>query len=248
MIFPFEEKFYRDRGVDASFVGHPLADLGLPCPLPAAIRYRTTDSIAARPWITLMPGSRAKEVRMNLPEILESAANSLGDGYEFLLPVAPTIASQLILEVMSGRHLHYCDTPNHDALPALAYSRAGIIASGTATVEAAMMGTPFVMVYRVSPLTYLLGRSRVKAPHFAMVNLIAGKEIVPELVQHDFTSEKVVARLTEILRDGPVRERMIEGLAEVRTLLRGPNSEALHPAARAAEEIVALLRTPMRRS
>ena len=121
-------------------------------------------------------------------------------------------------------------------------------ASGTATVEAAMMGTPFVMVYRVSPLTYLLGRSRVKVPHFAMVNLIAGKEIVPELVQHDFTAEKVVARLNEILQDGPVRERMIEGLAGVRTLLRGSNSEALHPVERAAEETLALLPKPLART
>jgi lipid-A-disaccharide synthase len=127
-------------------------------------------------------------------------------------------------------------------LPALAYSRAGIIASGTATVEAAMMGTPFVMVYRVSPLTYLLGRSRVKVSHFAMVNLIAGKEIVPELVQHDFTAGKVVARLKEIIPDGPARERMIAGLAEVRTLLRGPSTDPLHPAERAAEAIVAVMR------
>jgi lipid-A-disaccharide synthase len=175
---------------------------------------------------------------MNLPTILESASK-LGAGYEFLLPIAPTL-DRSFLESLIGR-LH----PIHlvsDALPALAHSRAGIIASGTATVEAAMMGTPFVMVYRVSPLTYLLGRSRVKVPHFAMVNLIAGKEIVPELVQHDFTAEKVVARLREILQDGPVRERMIEGLAEVRTLLRGPNSEALHPAERAAQEIMAVMR------
>src|SRR6202162_3297095 len=94
-----------------------------------------------------------------------------------------------------------------DALPALAQSRAGIIASGTATVEAALMNTPFVMVYRVSALTYLLGRPRVKVPHFAMVNLIAGKQIVPELVQHDFTAQNVVSSLKDILADGPARDR-----------------------------------------
>jgi len=110
-----------------------------------------------------------------------------------------------------------------------------------------MMGTPFVMVYRVSWLTYLLGRSRVKVPHFAMVNLIAGKEIVPELVQDDFTADKVVARLGEILDDGPARDQMIEGLAAVRTLLRGPGPELLRPADRAAEAIMALLQpAPLR--
>src|SRR5213078_2441475 len=118
------------------------------------------------------------------------------------------------------------------ALPALAQSRAGIIASGTATVEAAVMGTPFVMVYRVSPLTYLLGRPRIKVSHFAMVNLIAGEEVVPELVQHNFTAEKVVARLNEILPYGPARTNMIEGMAAVKAKLRGPN-QAMRPADRA---------------
>ena len=129
-----------------------------------------------------------------------------------------------------------------DALPALYHSRAGIIASGTATVEAAMMNLPFVMVYRVSPLTYMLGKPRIKVPRFAMVNLIAEKEVVPELVQHDFTAKNIVARLNQILPDGPARARMLDGLAEVRARLRGPASSASqHPADRAAEIIQALL-------
>jgi lipid-A-disaccharide synthase len=236
VIFPFEEKFYRDRGVDATFVGHPLADLTLP-PGNREAYAANYQLDLEKPWITIMPGSRMKEVRMNLPTILDSASK-LGRGYEFLLPVAPTLSRSFVESLMGGR------VPIRsvsDALPALAHSRAGIIASGTATVEAAMMGTPFVMVYRVSSLTYLLGRPRVKVPHFAMVNLIAGKEIVPELVQQDFTAEKVVARISEILPDGQAREQMIEGLAAVRTLLRGPDASLLHPADRAAEAIMAML-------
>jgi lipid-A-disaccharide synthase len=239
VIFPFEERFYCDRGVDATFVGHPLADLSPPS-IDRDIYASTYKLDAAKPWITLMPGSRMKEVRMNLPTILDSASK-LGSGYEFLLPVAPTLDRGFLESLIGGRHPIRLVT---DALPALANSRAGIIASGTATVEAAMMGTPFVMVYRVSPLTYLLGRPRVKVSHFAMVNLIAGKEIVPELVQQDFTVENVVARLSEILSDGQARKQMIEGLAAVRTLLRGPNPELLHPAERAAEAIMALLQRP----
>jgi lipid-A-disaccharide synthase len=236
VIFPFEEKFYLDRGVDATFVGHPLAELSPP----ATDRegYASTYGLdIAKPWITIMPGSRMKEVRMNLPTILDSVSK-LGSGYEFLLPVAPTLERSFLESLIGGR-------PSirlvPDALPALAHSRAGIIASGTATVEAALMGTPFVMVYRVSPLTYFLGRSRVKVSHFAMVNLIAGREIVPELVQHDFTAEKVVARLGDIVPSGPTRDKMVEGLAAVRILLRGPNPDLLPPAERAAEAIVALL-------
>jgi lipid-A-disaccharide synthase len=236
VIFPFEEKFYRDRGVDATFVGHPLADL----PRPEIDRKAYADQHhlePAKPWITLMPGSRVKEVRMNLPAIVESAAK-LGASYEFLLPVAPTLDRsflQALIADNSSIHL----VP--ETLPALAQSGAGIIASGTATVEAAMMGTPFVMVYRVSPLTYMVGRPRVKVSHFAMVNLIAGEEVVPELVQHDFTADKVVTRLNEIIADGLVRNKMIAGLAGVKARLRGPIQDERHPVDRAAAAVLAVL-------
>jgi lipid-A-disaccharide synthase len=125
-----------------------------------------------------------------------------------------------------------------ESLPALHHSRAGIIASGTATVEAAMMNLPFVMVYRVSPLTYLLGKPRVKVPRFAMVNLIAGEEVVPELVQKDFTAANVVRHINEIAPDGPARARMLEGLNSVRARLRGPEGAAHERAADRAAEII----------
>jgi len=232
VIFPFEETFYRDRGVDATFVGHPLADV----PRPAITRqdYAAEQGLDfAKPWITLMPGSRMKEVGMNLPAMLESAAR-LGAGYEFLLPVAPTLDRNLLPALVASQRIHLVP----EALPALAHSRAGVIASGTATVEAALMGTPFVMVYRVSPLTYLLGRPRVKVPHFAMVNLIAGEEVVPELVQHKFTAANVVAHLKEIICDGPARDKMIRGLSEVKARLAGASSDTHRPAERAADLIL----------
>jgi len=235
VIFPFEEKFYRDRGVDATFVGHPLADL--PRPVSDRAAYAVQHHLnAARPWITLMPGSRVKEVRMNLPAILESASK-LSLAYEFLLPVAPTLDRSFLQSLLADSSSIRL-VP--ETLPALAQSRAGIIASGTATVEAAMMGTPFVMVYRVSPLTYWVGRPRVKVPHFAMVNLIAGKEIVPELVQHDFTAENVVARLNEIIPDGAARSKMLDGLSDVKARLGGAKEGALHPVDRAAEEVMSV--------
>src|SRR3984957_6954793 len=238
VIFPFEEGFYSERGVDATFVGHPLAEL----PQPAVGRNEYAKQYGldpAKPWITLMPGSRIKEVRMNLPTILESALQ-LGAEYEFLLPVAPTLDRTFLLSLMGHQKI----TLVADALPALWHSRAGIVASGTATVEAAMMNTPFVMVYRVSPLTYMLGKPRVKVPRFAMVNLIAGEEVVPELVQRDFTATNVIARLHEILPDGPNRDRMLEGLARVKARLRAPQDSSgtvQHPADRAAEIILGML-------
>jgi lipid-A-disaccharide synthase len=239
VIFPFEEKFYRNRGVDVTFVGHPLAEL----PHPAiergdyALRYNLDPE---KHWITLMPGSRVKEVRMNLPTILE-AASQFGQAFEFVLPVAPTLSRNFLSKELGRAAV----TLVPEALPALWHSRAGIVASGTATIEAAMTATPFVMVYRVSHLTYMLGKPRVKVPHFAMVNLIAGEEIVAELVQQDFTAANLVARLNEILPDGPARDRMLEGLARVKASLRSPAAnEGLHPAERAAQIILKWFPSP----
>ena len=249
VIFPFEEKFYRDRGVDASFVGHPLADL----PAPAITReaYAADHRLdATRPWITLMPGSRRKEVRMILPTILE-AVDRLGPNYEFLVPVArtlePAFVDVLIDTWRRTRMPHAAQTRPAaplpmirlvpEALPALYHSRAGIVASGTATVEAAIMGTPFVMVYRVSPLTYALGKPRLKVAHFAMVNLIAEKEVVPELVQSKFTPENIVAELGKIIPDGEARTRMMQGLAAVKAKLK-QESKGSHPSEMAAEIIL----------
>jgi len=235
VIFPFEEKFYRDRGVDATFVGHPLVDL----PEPEITRdaYAAQYNLhLAKQWITLMPGSRVKEVRMNLPTILEAAAQ-LGAAFEFFLPVAPTLDRTLLEEETRGRGI----TLVPEALPVLRHSRAAIVASGTATVEAAMMSTPFVMVYRVSPLTYALGKPGIKVPHFAMVNLILGEAIVPELVQDAFTAENVVSRLREILPDGMPRDTMLAGLARVKARLRSPDpADARSAAERAADAVLAL--------
>ena len=251
VIFPFEEKFYCDRGVDATFVGHPLADT----PMPTVTReaYATEHSLdPSKPWITLMPGSRRKEVRMNLPTMLE-AAQRLGPTYEFLLPVARTleksslqslVETRLATPPAAERQSRPAAVPVcfvSEALPALYHSRAGVVASGTATVEAALMETPFVMVYSVSPITYALGTPRIKVPHYAMVNLIAGEEIVPELVQRRFTADNVVAELDRVIPDGDARQKMIQGLKSVREKLKRPDS-AHRPADRAAEMILGMLK------
>jgi len=246
VIFPFEQEFYRTRGVNATFVGHPLAFLQRPVVTREAFAAQYSLDLS-QPWITLMPGSRRKEVGMNLPTMLEAAARLKGN-FEFLVPVAPTLEEGW-LKQQGGQH------PVHlvsDARAALLHSRAGIIASGTATVEAALMGTPFVMVYRVSTLTYLLGKPRLRVPYFAMVNLIAGEQVVPELVQDEFTTKNVVDRTREIIEDGPVREQMVSRLMKVRKLLTvgslmpdstpgTPHNPVPRPPERAATEILALL-------
>lgn len=236
-IFPFEVEFWRHWGVPAQFVGHPLAEVARPRTTREELS-KQNQLDTEKPWITLMPGSRRREVEMNLPALAE-AAQRLGPGYEFLLPVAPTLDAKWIHQLLPPRStIRLVD----DARAALIHSRAAVVASGTATVEAAMMGTPFVMVYRVSALSFAVGRPLVKLRHFAMVNLIAGEEVVPELVQGDFTPDKVVSRLRALLADGPERTKMLDGLAGVRQRLQGDCNGQTQPAAeRAAEAVLAAL-------
>ena len=219
VIFPFEEQWYRARGVDAEFVGHPLADIKRP---PESLEEFLEEQgyEPDKPIVALLPGSRHKEIRMNLPAMLRTA-ELLGCDYQFVLPIAPTIdpwwLDLLVQKLNPSYNFILFTTPDTRVL---AHARAAVVASGTATVEAAMMGTPMVVVYRVSPLTWTLGRPLVHVKNFAMVNLIAGEPVVPELIQADFTAENAAAKLREILPDGPVREKMKRDLAEVRARLR----------------------------
>lgn len=240
-IFPFEEQWYRERGVDAEFVGHPLADLEPPSI--SRQQFAAENGLdPEREWIAILPGSRRKEFSMNLPALL-AAAENFGPEYRFVLPVASTLDLKWAKQQVDADG----GTPVlvRDVRAALKHARAAAVASGTATVEAALLGCPFVMVYRVSPVTYRLGKPLVKVPRYAMVNLIAGKEVVPELVQRDFTAKNVAARLREILPDGPAREKMVQDLATVRAQLQGATGGlGRQPAAeRAAEAILEVLKS-----
>jgi lipid-A-disaccharide synthase len=239
VIFPFEEQWYRERGVDAEFVGHPLADIERP----SESREKFVEGQGykpGKPIIALLPGSRHKEIRMNLPAMLR-AAEILGGDYQFVLPVAPTVdpgwLDSLVQKINPSRDFVLFTTTDTRGL---AHARAAVVASGTATVEAAMMGTPMVVVYRVSPLTWILGRPLVHVKNFAMVNLIAGEQVVPELIQADFTAENVAAKLREIVPDGPAREKMERDLAQVRARLKSGN-DTRSAAERAADVVLRTL-------
>ena len=253
VIFPFEEPFYRERGVNAEFVGHPLADL----PLPTISREQFAIGNHLDPsktWIALLPGSRAKEIRANLPEMLAAARSLLTLGHEmkgpeFIFPLAQTLSPDDRLMVRQLIEQHAPSLPiltTDDARAALFHARASIVASGTATVEAALIGNPFVVVYRVSPLTYAIAKRVVDVPHVAMANLIAGKRIVPELIQSDFTATNIVQHLALLLPDGPPRQSMMVELARVRALLsvrrnqQGESSGAIDRVADLALEVLGI--------
>ncbi len=238
-IFPFEQAFYANRGVQAEFVGHPLAEQ----PLPTITReeYASMHGLEAeREWIALLPGSRGGELASNLPEMLQDASTldlqyaHSGIRFQFLIPLAPTIGErqkQQVFGFVASGNVRLV----RDARAALLHSRAAIIASGTATVQAAVIGTPFVVVYKVSKLTFAAAKRLVRYPGeipaqedehgnlpIAMVNLIAGRRVVPELLQDQFTAENVVKHLKPLLADGPERTAQIEALAEVRRKLQAP--------------------------
>jgi lipid-A-disaccharide synthase len=227
VIFPFEEPFYRGQGVEAEFVGHPLADL----PQPTISRKQfaaENDLDPDKTWIGLLPGSRSKEIHDLLPEMLQ-AAWSLEDrkalnqlNFQYLVPLAPTLnaAQRLAVQALvedfgSGLDIRLV----RDARAALFHARASVVASGTATVEAALIGNPFVVVYRVSRLTYAIAKRLVTVPHVAMVNLIAGKRAVPELIQESFTAENIVQEIEPLLPDGIARQSMMEELGRIHGLL-----------------------------
>jgi lipid A disaccharide synthetase len=322
VIFPFEEPFYRGQGVAAEFVGHPLAELA--APTVSREQFAAANGLdPAKTWIGLLPGSRPKEIRDILPEMLRAAremaalpaekitdapdvlkgqdsgekntgfvdpaqricialshpgdknkdvarvghpdsvaiqkrrinreegaevgvkgagfsvkgtgfspyinsANKTGalapEGkpFEFLIPLAPTLNEAQRAEVRQIVAAHGAGLPLRlidEARAVLFHARASVVASGTATVEAALIGNPFVVVYHVSPLTFAIAKRVVKLPCVAMANLIAGKQVVPELLQGDFTAEKIVQQIKPLLADGPARQSMMEELARIRGLL-----------------------------
>jgi len=262
VIFPFEAPFYRNRNVNAEFVGHPLATL----PLPADSReeYARANGLNDRKaWIALLPGSRWKEVDDNLPIMLD-AATQLGLDYEFVIPIASTLKKESMLELIASEEQNrdrYLNSEENfpaiihlvpDAREALHFSRASIVASGTATVQALTIGNPFVVVYRVSPLTFAILKRLVRYPAeipaqpdadgnlpIAMPNLIAGRRIVPELLNERFTAANLAAALRPLLDDTPARTQMIADLAEARAkLLPDPTSDPISRVCDAAEQLL----------
>jgi lipid-A-disaccharide synthase len=235
VIFPFEEQLYREAAVPVTFVGHPLVDL-VAAPRDAAAFHTRHGLDRERPLIALLPGSRRKEIAHNLPALL-GATDLLRTErplLQFALAAAPNLDVAALRREIGDRPITVVVNETHAALAAC---RVALVASGTATVEAALLGAPMVVVYRLSPLTYALGRRFVTVPHFAMVNLIAGRQIVPEVIQHELTPERVAREAVSLL-EGPRREAMQADLAEVRARLGATGGSR-----RAAEAVLPFLLT-----
>jgi lipid-A-disaccharide synthase len=234
VIFPFEEALYRKAGVPVSFVGHPLLDSVRAAPDPDAF-LAGLGLDPRRPVVAILPGSRPQEVLHNLPPLV-GGIDQIGKArpdVQFVLAAAPSLPSALFAAHLRDRPIRVLSDQTHGIVGS---ATVALVASGTATVETALLGTPMVVVYRVAPLTYFLGRPFVRVRHFAMVNLIAEKEVVPELIQGDFTAERVAREALGLLSDPERRKRMQDDLAQVRRRLGGPGASL-----RAAEAVASEL-------
>ena len=238
VILPFEEEFYARHGVQATYVGNPLADeLRL---LPARSPQRGPEARAAlhldpsRPVLALLPGSRSQEILRLWPPMLAAARalRATRPELQVVVPVAPTIDRALLeapeVVFIDGR-----------APEVLAAADAAIVASGTATLEAALAQTPLVVVYRTSWLTWLVGRVLVRVRFVSLVNLLAGRALVPELLQTECTPDRIAAAVAPLLAESPARVAQLEGLRELRDALVPEGSP--HAARRVATEVLRLL-------
>jgi len=242
-IFPFEEKFYADAGVPVKFIGHPLVG-SVKATLTRELFCRKYGLEQGNPIITLLPGSRWGEIAHHVPVLVQALAElgrTLPDSFGVVVAVAPGLDSQELKRLFPGqRQVKFIEDDTYNALAA---GDLAIVSSGTATVETALLGTPMIVVYRLSPLTARLAKPLVRTRFFSMVNLIAGRVVVPELIQDDFTPQRVAAEAEKLLspsEEGKKRvEEMRRGLEEVRQLLGPPGAVE-----RAADEIVKLLTAP----
>jgi lipid-A-disaccharide synthase len=222
VIFPFEEAIYTEAGIPVTFVGHPLIDLAIPQRSRAAT-CRAAGLDPGRPVVALLPGSRPNEVHLLMPVLLDAARQlaATTPGVQFLVARAPALDDHLFAPLAGLRATGVPLGVSEGADDVLAASDVVVTASGTATVQTALHGKPMVIVYRVSPLTYAIGRRVVQVAHYGMVNLVAGRSIVTELIQDDCTAERVSAEARMLLTDTDRAVRMKDDLAEVVRRLGG---------------------------
>jgi len=221
-IFPFEEEFFRRHGIDASYIGHPLARRIAPSASKEEF-FREHSLPPDKPLVALLPGSRAGEAARHLPALADAAgrmnrkrpasfvlATPAGTGHggrpaDFWEPI-----SRAPIQVIEGK-----------TWDAIAHADLALAASGTVTVETALLGVPMATFYKVTPLTWWMGKVLVDVPFYSMVNLVAGRRIVPEIMQNEMTGERLAAEAERLLADYEARDRMKRDLAEVRTKLTG---------------------------
>jgi len=236
VLFPFEVPLYEAAGVDVEWVGHPLLDIVRPT-LPREVAFQQFGLDPKRRTIGLLPGSRKHEVERLLPPLLASAhllQKEIPD-LQFIIPLAPGIPKTILSSQMKNTSIpvKVVEGLTYDVMN---LSELLITASGTATLEGAILGKPMIIIYRVSFPSYWIGRALIRVSHIGLVNLVAGREIVPELIQNDINPQRITEEALRILKNPVLCKRMIESMAEVRQNLGEPGA-----AQRAAHIVCSML-------
>jgi lipid-A-disaccharide synthase len=235
-ILPFEEAFYRPYGVKAVYVGNPVA-ARLPAPAEPGVFQRALGLDVGRPTLAVLPGSRGGELRRCLPPLVESAALVAEEhpGLQIVVPLAPGVAGAQVSAAFRARGLEAVLVVGQ-AAEVVGACNVALVTSGTAALEAGLMLRPLVVVYRVSALSALVARLLVRVSFVSLVNLLAGRSVVPELLQGALTPANVLREVRRVWEEGPERRRMVDGLREVKALLgHAPASE------RAAQQVLEVL-------
>ena len=234
VLFRFEEEIWRSGGVPTTFVGHPAGDLVRPAPDRAAF-LAEAGLDPARPVLAILPGSRRSEVGYMLAGLLEAAAELVRrePSLQPLVALAPNLDPDALAFPPGAPAVRVVRARTHEALGA---ARLALVACGTAALEAALLGVPNVVVYRMNTITYRTGRPLMKISRFALPNILTGREVVPELIQDDMTPAAIVGAAVPLLGDGEPRRRMLEDFAAVREGIGAPGASA-----RAAREVLRLI-------
>lgn len=233
-IFPFEEEFFRNHGLRATYIGHPLSALVRPS-MSRDSFFRKHELNPSRPLVTVLPGSRRGEAARHLPALFDAVKRLYRDRkVQVVLPASPMTGAAFFRERVDGVPIRVIEGESWDAL---AHADVALAASGTVTVEAALLGTPMVTFYKVSRPSWVAGKFLVRVPFYSMVNLIAGRPVVPELMQGRMTGANLVSATERLLDDENARLEMCVGLAEVRRRL-APRGSAPQRAAVIIQEIL----------
>ncbi|MGA9109269.1 MAG: lipid-A-disaccharide synthase [Smithella sp.] len=224
VILPFEVETYRQKGFEVNYVGHPLLDM-------VKLNYSKQESRKKfglsedEITIGILPGSRTSEVRILMPELMRAAQilkREVPD-LQFVLPLADTLEETSVTEIISGFNVKVKVVSGH-TYDVISCADLALVASGTATLETALLGVPMIIVYKISLLSYFIGRLFVHVKNIGLVNIIAGKTIVPELIQGDASGKRIAAESLSILKNGERRQKMIKELEAIRARLGEPGA------------------------
>jgi lipid-A-disaccharide synthase len=235
-IFPFEEAFFRGEGVPATYIGHPLAGLVAPA-LTRDEFFKKHRLAGSRPLVVMLPGSRRGEAARHLPALADAADRLYREhAVNLVLPASVTTGAGFFRERLGESPIRVIEGESWDAM---AHADLALAASGTVTVEAALLGTPMVTFYKVAPLSWIAGKFLVNVPFYSMVNLIAGRAVVPELMQGRMSGESLAREAHRLLSDSAARREMKAGLAAVKEKLAQSGLSAPRRAAGLIEDILA---------